>query len=65
MKILIDGVEKTATPDEKKEIEAAQLLSQNQQREIDVQKATQIAARTSALAKLAKLGLTQAEIEAL
>lgn len=60
-KVQIDNVVREATPDEMAAIEARHAKSLAQQAEIE----QKLAAKNSALTKLAALGLTDAEVSAL
>ena len=59
--VQIDDTVREATPDETAAIEASQAAAAEQQNKLQAA----AAARASALAKLADLGLTEAEIKAL
>ena len=59
--VQIDDTVREATPDETAAIEASQAAAAEQQNKLQAT----AAARASALAKLADLGLTEAEIKAL
>ena len=59
--VQIDNTVREATPDETAAIEASQAAAAEQENKLQAA----VAARASALAKLADLGLTEAEIKAL
>ena len=65
MIIHINGVDREATENEIAEIKESQLEMKREAKARQAEATARVDARTSALAKLAKLGLTQAEIEAL
>jgi len=65
MKIQIDDTVRDATPEEEERILAAQAEAVAQEEARQAAIAAQIAAKESAKAKLAALGLTEAEVNAI